>query len=185
MRRILNGLYGLSALLAGIALTAILLTVLAQVSLNFADWIYSRFTGVPIGLLIPSYADFAGYFLVGATFFALASSFHDGAHVRVNLFLQRLPEGWRRAAEIASTAAASALTAFFLYHAIRLTHDSWRFNDLSRGLVAIRIWIPQAVMCAGIAMLLVACLDALVTTLMGGKANYRVAEEEAGIAPGR
>ncbi|MGE0845482.1 MAG: hypothetical protein AB7L41_04380, partial [Flavobacteriaceae bacterium] len=82
MRRILNGLYGLSALLAGIALTAILLTVLAQVSLNFADWSYSRFTGVPIGLLIPSYADFAGYFLVGATFFALASSFHDGAHVR-------------------------------------------------------------------------------------------------------
>ncbi|HSM20463.1 MAG TPA: TRAP transporter small permease [Hyphomicrobiales bacterium] len=178
MRHALETLYALSRGLAALFLALILLTVLAQVGLNVLDAVFEFFTGDAIGLLIPSYADFAGYFLATATFFALAGSFRSGAHIRVTLFLVRLSEGPRRACEIFSAAIAFAFVSFFLVFAASLTAESWRFGDLSPGLVPIPIWIPQLAMTIGLAALGVATADSLVTFLRGGKAPYAEAEAE-------
>lgn len=178
MRHALEAIYALSRGLAALFLALILLTVLAQVGLNVLDTIVAFVSGAPIGLLIPSYADFAGYFLATATFFALAASFRSGAHIRVSLFLARMPDGARRACEIFSAGVAFAFVSFFLVFAARLTAESWRFGDLSPGLVPIPIWIPQLAMTLGLAALAIATADSLVTFLKGGKAPYAEAQAE-------
>ncbi|MBZ0216505.1 MAG: TRAP transporter small permease subunit [Fimbriimonadaceae bacterium] len=172
MRAALNFLYKLSGALGALFLTLILVSVLAQVSLNIADRIAKLFTGSPIGLLIPSYADFAGYFLAAGTFFALAYSFNHGAHIRVNLLLIQFPESLRRLAEVWSSAIAFAMSAYFTYWAADLMHDSWRFGDVSTGLVSIKLWIPQLTMVAGLCVLTIATLDALVQNLTGRQPAY-------------
>ncbi len=172
MRTGLNFMYRVSAGLAALFLVLILAIVLAQVGLNIADKIAKWLTGRPVGFLIPSYADFAGYFLATATFFALAYSFREGAHIRVNLLLMRMNKGLRRLFEIWSCMIAVSFTAFFAWYSADLMYSSWKYNDLSPGLVPIKLWIPQAAMTVGLIFLLIATLDALVQVLRGQEPDY-------------
>lgn len=172
MRRALDLLYALSGGLGALFLALILVTVLAQVALNMADGVSEALTGQAMGLLIPSYADFAGYFLAAGTFFALAYTFNAGGHIRVTLVLQRLPARLRQGAEIFCSGLAALTAGYFAWYAASLTHESWRFGDLSPGLVAIPTWIPQAAMTAGLAMLAIAGLDAFGQAAGGAMPAY-------------
>lgn len=172
MRTALNFLYKLSGALGAFFLCLILVSVLAQVSLNIIDRIAKWLTGEPIGLLIPSYADFAGYFLAAGTFFALAYSFNHGAHIRVNLLLLRMPNPMRRAAEIWASGIAFLMSIYFAYWAANLMHESWRFGDVSTGLVSIKLWIPQLAMTTGLCVLTIATLDAFLQNLRGQEPEY-------------
>ena len=62
MRSILNGLYKVSLNAAAGFIVAICAVVMAQVFLNLIDRLSSVFFGGAIGLTIPSYADFTGFF---------------------------------------------------------------------------------------------------------------------------
>ena len=57
-------------------------------------------TGEPVGLVVPSYSEFTGFFLVAASFLALANSLRHGSHIRVTLLIRGLPSGPRRLIEI-------------------------------------------------------------------------------------
>ncbi len=184
MRPALNIMYRISGGLAATFLVLILAIVLAQVGLNVADKVAKWFTGAPIGFLIPSYADFAGYFLATATFFALAYSFREGAHIRVNLFLMPLSPGVRRWFESWACLIAVSFTGYFAWYSADLMYDSWRYNDLSPGLVPIKLWIPQAAMTAGLIMLFVASLDALVQVLRGLEPDYTSGASEMDLLSG-
>jgi TRAP-type C4-dicarboxylate transport system permease small subunit len=167
MRGPLDRLYALSGLLAAIFLAGIAAIVLLQVIFNVADWVIERIAGRPIGLLIPSYADFAGYFLAAATFFALSYALRQGAHIRVNLVLMLLPERVQRVAEALAALIALAISATLTWYLFDLLYDSWRFGDRSTGLVSVALWIPQTVTVAGSAVLAIACLDTLFEVLAG------------------
>ena len=179
MRVLLDNLYKLSGLLGAFFLTLILVVVLSQVGLNLGDKVAKWTTGSPMGLLIPSYAQFAGFFLAAGTFFALAYTFRHGAHIRVNLLLVQMPSGIRRVAEIWSSAVAFGMTAFISYWMIDLLHDSWRYGDSSQGLFPIKVWIPQLAMVSGSIMLAIATLDSFVQNLLGRQPGYLDAGPES------
>ena len=40
-------------------------------------------------------------------------------------------------------AVGAGFVGFFAWHAVQLTYDFWRFNDMAQGVVAIPLWIPQ------------------------------------------
>ena len=67
VRKLLDGLYLLSGIAGAGFLAAIALIVLAQVSLNIVDKISELLTGEAVGLVIPSYADFTGFFLAASS----------------------------------------------------------------------------------------------------------------------
>jgi TRAP-type C4-dicarboxylate transport system permease small subunit len=177
LRQALDRLYALSGALAAFSLVAILVIVLVQVTFNIIDKIAEWATGSAIGLLIPSYSTIAGYFLVGASFFALAYTFNAGGHIRVTLTLNPLPVRVRRVVEIWASGAATVLSAYFVWFAVHLAFQSWRFGDVATGLVPIPIWLPQAVMSIGALVLLIACLDGLLLNLAGRKPTYLAAEQ--------
>lgn len=167
MRRILDGLYRASGIAGAGFVLAILLVVVGQVACNIVDTLAEWLTGRAIGLLIPSYATFAGYFLAVGSFLALGYAFARGAHIRVTLVIMRMPDGLRRPVEIIAAAIAFGLATYATWYMIELTRQSWRFGDVSSGLVPVKLWIPQTGMATGLAILTVATLDRLVLALAG------------------
>jgi len=179
MRRWLNLLYDAAGLLAAAALAGICLLVSAQITLRLLDnaswWLLSRRQG----LMIPSVAEMAGFLLVAATFLALAHAFRHGAHIRVNLLLSRLPGAMRRLAELFGLALAAGLTLFFSWHTALMVLDSWRFGEVSYGIVAIPLWLPQSFMLLGLVIFAIALLDDLLVMLAGGTPSWERAAQRA------
>lgn len=182
MRRALDALYRLSLAAAATCLLLILAIVLTQVAFNVVDRVQQWSGRQPLGLLIPSYAEIAGYLLAAASFLALAGAFRDAAHIRVTLFLGRLRAGARRPVETAVLALALAASIYLAFFLGRLTWQSYRFGDLSAGLLPIPLWLPQAVMCLGVTVLAVAILDDLLRALAGRTSAYLEAERRAEVA---
>jgi TRAP-type C4-dicarboxylate transport system permease small subunit len=179
MRRFLDGLYRLSLGAAALCLLLILLVVLIQVVFNLVDRAMQWGGAQPLGLLIPSYAEISGYLLAAASFLALAGSFRQAAHIRVTLFLGRFAAPLRQAVEATLLGLALAVTLYLAFFLGRLTWQSISYGDLSPGLLPIPLWLPQSVMCLGVAILAVAILDDWLEALRGRKPAYRVAEERA------
>ena len=172
MRQILNKIYSISGWAAAFFIAAICVTVMAQVALNLLDRLSSLITGEAIGLTIPSYADFTGFFLAGASFLALAYTLRDGSHIRVSLLLQHLSPRFRHFVEIWCLGVASAMAIYFTVYTGFLVHESYIYNDLSPGIIAIPIWIPMLPMLVGLAVLSIALLDELVSVLCGRDPSY-------------
>ena len=172
MRALLDGLYRLSGALAAFFLVAIAVVVLLQVGANLIDALIKAFGGEPIGLVIPSYAEFAGFFLAASSFLALAYTLRAGGHIRVELLLQRLGSGARRVAEVWCVAAGAAIAAYFTWYASGLVLESIQYGDVSPGIVPVPLWIPQSAMALGLAVLAIALLDELVHVLRGGAPSY-------------
>jgi len=179
MRSALDRLYAASGALGAGFLVAICVIVLAQVGCNAIDAAIQLVGGEPIGLVIPSYAEFAGFFLAAASFLALAYTLRAGAHIRVLLVLQRLPAGAQRAAEFWCVAAALFVSAYFAWYAWKLVAESYSYNDRSPGIIAVALWIPQSAMALGLSVLAIALLDELVSLLRGRPARYAQSEAAA------
>jgi TRAP-type C4-dicarboxylate transport system permease small subunit len=167
MRTFLERLYTLSGGIAAAFICAIAGIVLAQVAANLIDQIATLVLGAPFGLVVPSYANFAGFFLTAATFFALAYTLKRGAHIRVTLVIQALGPKTRHLVEIWCILVGLAIAGFFTWYTFGLVAESYRFGDMSTGMVAIPIWIPQGALVLGGAVLTIALLDELVTALKG------------------
>lgn len=179
MRKILNGFYGAAEWLAMASLCAIAVLVFAQVMGRVVDTLLGLFALPAYGFLVPSLAEIAGFLLVGASFMALSGSLRGGAQIRVTLGLTAMPESMRRIAEILVLVIGAALSGFFFYYAVKLSLDSFRFNEFSYGIIAIPLWIPQAVMALGIGIFTLALLDDLVVALAGRSPSYLTREDAA------
>ena len=161
IRKTLDRLYVGSGAIASLLIAAICLLVCTQVIFN----LITKFGGRSINLTIPSYGDFAGYFLAASSFLALAYTLTRGGHIRVNLLLTRLPSRARWVAEIFSLAICSAVAWYATFYMLKLCLESYEFGDLSPGIVAVPQWIPQSTVLLGLSILSVALVDCLYRTI--------------------
>lgn len=172
MRQYLDRLYLWSGWIAAFFIAAIAALVLAQVTLNLIDRISSLITGSAIGLTIPSYADFTGFFLAASSFFALAHTHREGGHIRVSLIIQNLPPRGRKVIEFWSVGLAVLATVYFTYYMALLVFESYFYHDLSAGIIPVPIWIPQSGVLAGLAVLSIALIDDFIRLVQGRSASY-------------
>lgn len=178
LRRNLNRLYLWSCWLAAGYIAAICLLVVCQVGLNFLDRLSTLLTGSAIGLTIPSYADFTGFFLAAASFLALAHTLRQGGHIRVSLIISHLGPIARRIVEIWCIVLAGTVSIYFSWYTFMLIRESFIYNDLSPGMIAIPIWVPQTAMFTGLVVLSIALIDELICSLMGKEPSYVGAGEK-------
>ena len=160
LRRLLDGLYLAAGWLAGLFLIAILLLMLG---LSF---------GRQISLNIPAGDDFASWCMAAMAFLGLAHTFRSGEMIRVGLLIDRFEGARRWYFEMFSLVLGVGFVGFFAWHAVRMTYDSWRFNDISQGVVAVPLWIPQLGFACGLAILFIAFADELVHVARGGTPRY-------------
>lgn len=163
LRRALDGVYLASGALAGVFLAAIAVAIIAQ--------IVGRFFGVAI-----DGTELAGFCMAASTFLGLAYTLKNGTHVRVVLAISRLPPTLRRPVETLCALVGLVASAYFTYFSTLLVLQSYRFGDVSPGLIAAPFWIPQTAMAFGGALLVIAFLDELVLILSGRAAGYEISE---------
>jgi TRAP-type C4-dicarboxylate transport system permease small subunit len=166
MRRFLDRLYIGAGALAAVFLAAICVLMLAQSA------------GRELGMQIRGADDITAWLCAAAAFLPLAYTFKSGELIRVGLLLDPLSEARRRLLEIFSLVAATLVVGYMTWAVARFVYESFRMKELAQGLLPIPIWIPQLSFLAGVAILLVAIVDELVTVLAGRKPSYRIAEEE-------
>ncbi len=172
MRGLLDRLYKGSCWLGAGCIGLICLLVICQVLLNLLDRLSTLLTGSAIGLTIPSYADFTGFLLAAASFLSLAYSLRQGAHIRVVLLVSRLPAKLQRPVEIWCIACGLAISLYFTWYTAALTYESYRYQDLSSGMIAVPLWIPQSPMLLGLVVLSVAFVDELIAVWRGNQPSY-------------
>ena len=174
MRKILDRLYTLSGALAAGFIVLICLVTAAQVLLNLIAKVF----GAQYSYTIPSYADFAGFFLAAASFLALAYTLTRGGHIRVTLLIQTFGRRSRLAAELFSLIFAALICGFATYYMIRLNISAYGYGDLSFGIIAIPLWIPQLALSVGLGILTIALIDLAWQTLRAQAPVLKNSESE-------
>lgn len=165
MRKLLDGIYVASGFLSALLIAGICLLVTTQVMLN----LITKTGLIDTGLTIPSYADFAGYMLAASSFLALAYTLVCGGHIRVNLVLNVLPARLRLAVDVAAHVIGACVAGYAAFYMYRLTLESYEFGDMSSGIVAIPLYIPQSSLLVGLVVLTIALIDLTVQTIrLGG-----------------
>lgn len=103
--------------------------------------------------------------MAAASFLALAYTFHEGGHIRVEMLISRLPPKYRYIAEIWGLGVASCVCLYLTWFMFRLAYFSWEFEERSEGADAILLWKPQLVVVAGSVLLAVAVIHHFVKCL--------------------
>jgi TRAP-type C4-dicarboxylate transport system permease small subunit len=176
MRKLLDGLYTFTLALSAACLVVILVLVGAQVCGQIVDSTLKLFGFAPYGFLIPSLAEIGGYLFGAASFLALGATLKRGAHIRVTMLLGALGKGPRRILEFWALFAGLAIAAYATWSLGTLAFFSWKFGDVSSGLLPVPYWIPQAAMTLGLVTLCVALVDEIVLTWRKGSPSFIRAE---------
>ena len=160
MRSALGKVYTGAGVIAGACIVLITLMVLAQI------------VGRWFGVVIPSTEDFSGYLLCAASFLALAYTFRHGGHIRVTLLVHRLSSSLQRKLMIASLFVLVLIVGYGAYQLCFLVYESWQFQELSQGYIAIPLWIPQLPMALGALLFFIALVDDFVGSLKGRTPSF-------------
>lgn len=176
LRRTLDRIYDAGFVLAALALVAIAALVLVQVAGRVIDRSLIAAGFEPLGIAITSLSEMGGFLFVGAAFLALAGTLRAGGHVRVTMLTDTLPAPLARFLAALVLLAALGLCGFALYSAFVQARDSYTFEAVSFGMAKVPLWVPQAVMVAGLALLALALADELLMVLRGQTPASRRAE---------
>jgi TRAP-type C4-dicarboxylate transport system permease small subunit len=165
IRKTLDRLYLWSGYLGALCLVLIAISIAMQV--------VGRMLGFAIDV-----TKLAGFILVAASFLALPHTFKQGAHIRVTLLIHRLYGGSRwREAEVVCCVLSALVVGYITYYVALMDMQSYLFNNMSAGLLAIPLWVPQFAMVIGLVLLEVAIVDEIVTIACGSAASYETKKE--------
>ncbi|CAL8982023.1 TRAP transporter small permease subunit [Rhodoplanes serenus] len=128
--------------------------------------------GRPLGINLPAGDDIVSWCMAAMAFLGLAHTFRAGEMIRVGLLIDTLSERARRPFEITALVVGCGFVGFFAWNAVVMTWYSWRFADMTQGVIAIPLWIPQLGFTGGLVILAIALVDELVHVVRGGEPRY-------------
>ena len=101
------------------------------------------------GFYIRGLAEYSGYCMAAASFFALAYTFIEGGHIRITLFLEKTVNLKRYILELWCLIVASYFSGYLAFYFIKMLIISYKFQERSEGADEILIWIPQTSVALG------------------------------------
>ena len=137
LEKSLNNVYKFSGYIAAAFLILVAVFILIG--------IFSRI----FGFYIRGLAEYSGYCMASASFFALAYTFVEGGHIRITLFLEKLSGKKKYLIEIWCLAIASFFSGYLAFYFIKMLIISYKFQERSEGADEILIWIPQTSVAIG------------------------------------
>ncbi len=167
MRKFIDTVFDLTGHMAGLFMIATLLAVLSS--------IFGRFSSL---FELPGADAYAGYCMAASAFLALASTLRRGEHIRVTLIINRLSPRAYRWLDTFCHLFALAISSTLAWYSIRLVQQSFEYKDISTGLDATPLWIPQLGMALGTSMLALAFAVDLIDLLAGRKVRDESADGE-------
>jgi TRAP-type C4-dicarboxylate transport system permease small subunit len=160
LRRCLDALYLFAGYAAGAFMVAIFVLMMG-ISI-----------GREINMNIPAGDDFVSWCMAAMAFLGLAHTFRHGEMIRVGLVIDHIEGRARWYVEMFCLLMGCAFVGFFAYYAVQMNWQSWKFNDMSGGVVIVPLWIPQLGYSGGLVILLIAFVDELIHVAAGGAPRY-------------
>ena len=136
-----------------------------------AIFILTGITSRIFSFYIRGLAEYSGYCMAASSFFALAYTFYEKAHIRITLFLEKLENTKRRFTEIWCLSVASFFSGFLAFYFIKMTIVSIRFGERSEGADEILIWIPQTAVAIGSLIFFICVLHHFLFSILDKKIN--------------
>ena len=164
LRRMLDRIYLWSGYLAAAFMTAILVLTISQV--------VSRYAGVNLRGL----TNYAGYVMAASTFLGLAHTLNSGTHIRIETFATLLGR-YRPYLELWALGLTAAVAAWFAYYSCNMVYWSYKLGDVSTGLDATPLWIPQSAMAIGTVLFAVALADNFLQYAFTGRHGIKPSAE--------
>lgn len=161
-------IYKLSGILSAAFLAGIGVLILAQIAAR------------SFGSQIPSADDFAAWSMAASVFLALPSTFLSGGHIRVTLLFGSVKPQFQKAMDVFSTLVAISLMAWCTWYVAEYVYESYTYHDVSQGIIAVPLWIPQTAMVIGMALMLIAFVERLISLLRGN--DIMQAAEDAALS---
>ena len=153
----LKSTYKISGYIAAIFLILVAIFILTGIS--------SRI----FGFYIRGLAEYSGYSMGASSFFALAYTFYDKAHIRITLFIEKIESKKRRFTEIWCLSVGSFFSGFMAYYFIKMVIISVKFEERSEGADEILIWIPQSSLAIGSFVFFICVFHHLVFSILNKK----------------
>ena len=151
--RNLNKLYKFSGYVAAFFLILVAVFILIGVS--------SRI----FGFYIRGLAEYSGYCMAAASFFALAYTFVEGGHIRITLFLEKLSGVKKKFIETWCLSIASFFSGYLAFYFVKMLIISYKFQERSEGADEILIWIPQTSVAIGSTIFFISVLHEFILTI--------------------
>ena len=121
-----------------------------------------------LAINIRGLTDYAGYCMAAAAFLAFAHTLNNGSHIRIEVFTGLLGR-YRVYAEGWALASSTAITGWFAYYSCTMVYWSYKLGDVSTGLDATPLWLPQVPMAIGSVLFTLALADHFLQLLFTGK----------------
>ncbi|MDA7468076.1 TRAP transporter small permease [Candidatus Pelagibacter ubique] len=153
----LKSTYKISGYIAAIFLVLVMIFILTGIS--------SRI----FGFYIRGLAEYSGYSMGASSFFALAYTFYDKAHIRITLFIEKIESKKRRFSEIWCLSVGSFFSGFMAYYFIKMVIISVKFEERSEGADEILIWIPQSSLAIGSFVFFICVFHHLIFSILNKK----------------
>ena len=149
----LNKLYRLSGYIASAFLILIAVFILVGIS--------SRI----FGFYIRGLAEYSGYSMAAASFFALAYTFVEKGHIRITLFFEKLSGLKKKFIEIWCLSIAGFFSGYLAFYFIKMLIISYKFQERSEGADEILIWIPQTSVAIGSVIFFISVVHQLILVI--------------------
>lgn len=149
----LHRLYLASGLLSAASLILICTMILAQVVAR------------NMGSTVRDAEEFAAWAMSAAGFFGLPYALHCGSHIRVSAVARFVPPSLHHAMEVLASLIGLCLALYLAWYCSAFVLESYRFNEVSQGLIPVPLWLPQLPMALGSTLLAVAFGERLVCVL--------------------
>lgn len=133
----------------------------ASVLLSLALVCYSVAMRYLAGAPTPWVDEMVGYVLVASVMFAIAEALRKGEHVSIDILTQKLGVRWQRASRVLSLVAVAATAAILLIEGWDMVAFSRMVGIRSIGYLDLPMWMVQAMVPLGGALLLLAALAEL------------------------
>lgn len=131
-----------------------------------------------LGIAAAGVDDVVSWMTAAAAFLAMAHTFRHGDFVRMTLVIDAVSPRVRPAMELVAISAGLVGTGYAAWWIARSVIDSWRYQEMTTGLLVVPLWIPQIAFALGAVLLFVALLDELISVLRGARPSYVAAVEE-------
>ena len=95
----------------------------------------------------------------------------DSAYASIDREIAKFPADQKQSAVMAALAIAVVLSGFLAFYSARLVWQSVQFNDISVGIDATPMWIPQTMMAVGTFIFFIAFVDELVLEILGKRSS--------------
>jgi len=161
----LHRLYRFSGLLSATALVLICALIIAQVVAR------------NLGSTVRDAEEFAAWAMAAAGFLGLPYALHCGSHIRVQVIMRFIPKSLHHPLEVVVSLIGLLLAIYLAWHCTAFVIESYRFNEVSQGLIAVPMWMPQLPMVIGTILLVLAFGERLVRVLR--HENFEIGEGEA------